>query len=145
MIAGAAVAPAVAGAVLLLAGMAALLVWVGYILHVGMLDAQDLADKTGFRWPHSALQWPELNLGAVVAQPESDRLVLVSARRPAHPAEATTLLLCVQSTNELRRLSSWCEAQASITARSTTGDCVEFRRRRTVERVLAWVVDESPA
>jgi hypothetical protein len=139
-VAAAPIAIGVAGAVVI----AVLGAWVAYMLHVGTLDARDLAEKTAFRRPRSALEWPELRLGAVVAQPERDDLVLVSARWPAHPSRASVLLLQLQGAGELRRLSRWCAAEAPITVRSAAGHYVELRRRRTVERVHALVVDESP-
>ena len=81
-------AVALAGIILLI-GRAA---WTARLVHVGNLDAQDLADKVAVSAPVSALDWPELHLNAVVAQPTEQAMVLLHVDWPAHPQRAATLL-----------------------------------------------------
>jgi hypothetical protein len=50
------------GAVVLL--VAAGLAWTAYLVHVGNLDAMELAGKAATPDPVSALDWPELHLRA---------------------------------------------------------------------------------
>jgi ligand-binding SRPBCC domain-containing protein len=62
-------AVALAGVVLLItAGLA----WTARLVHVGNLDAQDLADKVAMSAPVSALDWPELHLNAGLVRPGRD-------------------------------------------------------------------------
>jgi hypothetical protein len=75
--------------VLIAAGLA----WTARLVHIGNLDAHDLADKLSVPAPVSALDWPELHLNAVVAQPDEQPAVLLHADWPAHPQRAATLLL----------------------------------------------------
>jgi hypothetical protein len=117
--------------------------WTAYLVRVGMLDARDLAEKTAFRRPRSALEWPELRVDGVVAQPDEE-LVLVQVGWPARPSEASLLLLRLEAVGETGRLVKWCETRAPITTSATMGRSVEFRRRRTLERIQALVIGESP-
>jgi hypothetical protein len=57
-------AAALAGVIALIA---AGLAWTARLVHIGNLDAHDLADKLSVPTPVSALDWPELHLNAVVA------------------------------------------------------------------------------
>ena len=69
-------AAALAGVtVLIAAGLA----WTARLVYIGNLDAHDLADKLSVPAPVSALDWPELHLNAVVAQP----VVLLHVHWPA--------------------------------------------------------------
>jgi len=61
------------GLVFVVAGLA----WTARLVHIGNLDAQALADKTACPKPVSALDWPELRLRAVVAQPGEQPVVLL--------------------------------------------------------------------
>jgi hypothetical protein len=58
--------------------IAAGLVWTARLVHIGNLDAHDLADKLSVPAPVSALDWPELHLNAVVAQPYEQPVVLLT-------------------------------------------------------------------
>jgi hypothetical protein len=117
--------------------------WTAHLVHVGLLDARDLADKTAFSHPRSALQWPELHIGSVLAEPD-EALVLVRVAWPAHPTEMSLLLLRLAAAGEADRLARWCATQAPITTSRGSGMWVDFRRRRTGQRVHALVVAEYP-
>ncbi len=66
-------------ALVLAGGFTALSVWAGSQVHVGLLDARDLAEKT-FTWrPTLALDWPEMWI-IRVWQPDDDGLVLLKTR-----------------------------------------------------------------
>lgn len=56
---------AVAGACLFIA---AGLAWTARLVHIGAVDAQELADKLAAPEPVSAVDWPELRLRAAVPQ-----------------------------------------------------------------------------
>ena len=85
-------AAALAGVIVLIAaGLAA----TARLVHIGNLDAHDLADKLSVPAPVSALDWPELHLNAVVAQPDDQAAVLLHVDWPAHPQRAATLLLAL--------------------------------------------------
>ena len=106
-------AVALAGVTLLItAGLA----WTARLVHVGNLDAQDLADKVAMSAPVSALDWPELHLNAVVAQPNEQAMVLLHVDWPAHPQRAATLLLALDQDDRqsLLLLSQWCAGRASV-------------------------------
>ena len=116
--------------------------WTAHRVRVGLLDARDLAEKTAFRRPRSALQWPEIRIGNVVALPDEE-LVLVRVAWPSHPSEVSLLLLRLAHAGERQRLVSWCASQARVSTSCVTGMGFEFRRRGTVQRVHALVVSES--
>lgn len=69
------VVAAVAGACLFIA---AGLAWTARQVHIGTLDALELAGKLAVAEPVSALDWPELHLRALAVQPGA----LVAARYP---------------------------------------------------------------
>jgi len=115
--------------------------WAAHLIYVGLLDARDLAEKTAFRDARSALRWPELLIANVLTEPDEE-LVLVRVAWPAHPAEKSLLLLRPEAAEETWRLRRWCASQASVST-SEAGTCVEFRRRRSVERIHAHVVAET--
>ena len=117
--------------------------WTAYTVRVGLLDARDLVEKTAFGHPRSALQWPELRIGSVLAEPD-EALVLVRVAWPAHPNETSLLLLRLPAAGEAGRLVRWCATQAPVTTSRGTGMWVDFRRRRTGQRVHALVVGEYP-
>jgi len=117
--------------------------WTTHLIRVGLLDARDLVEKTAFGRPRSAMQWPELRLETVVVLPDED-MVLTEAVWPAHPSNASLLLLRVTDAAGKRRLVKWSASHASITTSTATDSWVELRRRRTVDRVRAEVVSEAP-
>jgi hypothetical protein len=137
-------AAALAGVVLLtVAG----LVWTARLVHVGNLDAQDLAEKVAAPAPVSALEWPELHLNAVVAQPEEQYLVLLHVDWPAHPQRTATLLLALDRDDRcsLPLLSQWCAGQASVSPARRGDAGLVLRRRQSLERVHAVLVAEDTA
>ncbi len=130
----------VIGATLFTAG----LVWIGYRFHVGTLDAEALAEKTAVPHPRSAVDWPELRVRSVLAQPDDEHCLLVSVSWPAWPDRTSILLLEVpRPTNDLDRLNHWCTSQASVTPLRGPEGSVELRRRHTLERVQAHVLAEA--
>jgi hypothetical protein len=137
------VAAALAGVVLFIA---AGLIWSARLVHIGNLDAQALAEKTGTPQPVSALDWPELRVQAVVTQPDEPPLVLLHVGWPAHPRQASTLLVALEHGDDrsLSVLSRWCSTRASISP-ARRGSQLELRRRQTLERVRAVLVAEDTA
>jgi hypothetical protein len=117
--------------------------WTVYLLRVGMLDARDLAAKTAIGHPRSALHWPELRLTSVLPDPE-EQVVVVGVTWPAHPSESSLLVLRPQAASETLQLLQWCATQACVTTNWATEPWIEFRRRRSLERVYAFVLGESP-
>ena len=111
---GVVTAAAVAGACLFIA---ASLAWTARLVHIGTLDALDLAAKLAVPVPVSALDWPELQVRAVVPQDVAGEqaLVLLLVEWPAHHEQAT-LLVDLDRTDEqsLPLLSQWCAARASV-------------------------------
>ena len=135
-------AVALAGVILLItAGLA----WTARLVHVGNLDAQDLADKVAMSAPVSALDWPELHLNAVVAQPNEEAMVLLHVDWPAHPQRAATLLLALDQDDRqsLLLLSQWCAGRASVSPARRDGAELVLRRRQSLERVYAVLVAED--
>lgn len=129
---------------LLSAGLA----WTARLVHVGNLDAQDLADKVAMPAPVSALDWPELHLNAVVAQPDEQSMVLLHVDWPAHPQRAaTTLLLALDRDDRqsLPLLSQWYASRASVSPARRDGAELVLRRRQSLERVHAVLVAEDTA
>jgi hypothetical protein len=127
--------------------MAAGLAWTARLVHIGNLDAQDLADKTCVPTPASALDWPELHLNAVVAQPDEQPVVLLYVDWPAHPERAATLLLALDRDDRrsLPLLSQWCADHASVSPARQDGAELTLRRRQSLERVHALLVAEDTA
>ena len=135
-------AVALAGIILLItAGLA----WTARLVHVGNLDAQDLADKVAVSAPVSALDWPELHLNAVVAQPTEQAMVLLHVDWQAHPQRAATLLLALDQDDRqsLLLLSQWCAGRASVSPARRDGAELVLRRRQSLERVHAVLVAED--
>ena len=136
------VAAALAGvSVFIVAGLA----WTARLVHIGNLDAQALADKLGSPSPTSALDWPELHVSAVVAQPDELPLVLLHVGWPAHPEREATLLVALDQNDRdaLSLLSQWCTGEASVSPVRGYGAELELRRRRSLERVRAVLVAED--
>ncbi|MFI5781837.1 hypothetical protein [Nocardia sp. NPDC051570] len=121
------------------------LVWIARLVHVGNLDAHELALKTAVPEPESALDWPDLHLKAVVAQP-GGRLVLVSVDWLAHPGQSATLLLALDEgdVRSLSLLSEWCAGHASVSPlRYPPPTRLVLRRRQSLERVHAQLLAED--
>ena len=138
------VAAALAGVgVFIVAGLA----WTARLVHIGNLDAHALAEKLDSPSPTSALDWPELHVSAVVAQPDEPPLVLLHVGWPAHPGREATLLLALDRADQdsLSLLSQWCAAEASVAPLRRDGAELELRRRRSLERVRAVLVAEDAA
>lgn len=136
------VAAAVGGVIVI---MAAGLVWTAArLIHVGDLDAQELADKVAISDPVSALDWPELRLQAVVEQPDEPPLVLLQVGWPAYPRRAATLLVALDTGDDrsLSLLSHWCSTRASVSP-TRHGVQIELRRRQSLERVHGVLVAEE--
>jgi hypothetical protein len=131
------------GAVVLL--IAAGLAWTAYRVHVGNLDALELASKVGVPDPASALDWPELHVRAIVPQPGEQPLVLLLVDWPAHPQRAATLLVALDRGDDrsVPLLSQWCATQASVSPTRQGGADLELRRRQSLERVHAVLVAED--
>ena len=135
-------AAALAGAlVFIVAGLA----WTARLVHVGNLDAQELAEKTAWPHPASALDWPELHLLGVVAEPDEQPLVLLHVDWPAHPRHEATLLVALggDDTASISLLSQWCAAAASISPVRRYGAELELRRRQSLERVHGILIAED--
>ena len=114
-------------------------------MHVGNLDAQALAEKAARPVPASALDWPELHVHAVVAQPDEQSLVLLHVGGPARPQQAATLLVALDRADRrsLSLLSQWCAAEASVSPVRRDGVELELRRRQSLERVHAVLIAED--
>jgi hypothetical protein len=137
------VAAALAGVIAVIAVIAAGLAWTARLVHIGNLDAHDLAVKVGTPVPVSAFDWPELHLNAVISQPDEESVVLLHVGWPAHPQRATTLLLALDGDEprSLLLLSEWCAGQASVSP-LREGAQVVLRRRQSLDRVHATLVAE---
>jgi hypothetical protein len=127
--------------------IAAGLAWTARLVHIGNLDAHELAGKLTVPQPVSALDWPELHLNAVVAQPDEQPLVLLHVDWPAHPLRTATLLLALDrhDRHSLPLLSQWCADNASVSPLRQDGAQLILRRRRSLERVYAALVAEDTA
>jgi hypothetical protein len=128
-----------------LAFIAAGLAWTARLVHIGNLDAHALAEKTATPSPTSALDWPELQLRDVVAEPGETPLVLLRVSWPAYPRREATLLVAVGhgDTRSLSLLSQWCAAAASISPVRKYGAELELRRRQSLECVHAVLLAED--
>ena len=127
--------------------LAAWLAWTARLVHIANLDAHDLADKLSVPAPVSALDWPELHLRAVVAQPGERPVVLLHVGWPEYPQRAATLLLALDRDDQhsLPLLSQWCAEQASVSPARRNGAQLTLRRRQTLQRVQAVLVAEDTA
>lgn len=129
----------------MLAFIAAGLAWTARLVHIGNLDAHALAEKTAAPSPASALDWPELRLRSVIAQPSGPPLVLLRVGWPAYPRREATLLVAVARGDKgsLSLLSEWCAASASISPVLRYGGELELRRRQSLECVHAVLIAED--
>jgi hypothetical protein len=127
--------------VFILAGLG----WTARLIHVGNLDAQALAEKAAAPPSVSALDWPELHLRCVVAQPDEPPLVLLYVDRPRHARQEATLLVALDRGDDrsLSLLSQWCARAASVSPVLRSGGEVELRRRQSLERVHAVLIAED--
>ena len=127
--------------VLIAAGLA----WTARLVHIGNLDAHDLAEKLSVPAPVSALDWPELHLNAVVAQPDEQPMVLLHVHWPAHPRRAATLLLALDGDDRhsLSLLSQWCADRVPVSSARQNGAELTLRRRQGLQRVHAVLVAED--
>ncbi len=120
--------------------VAAATAWTVYLLHVGLLDARDLSAKTTTSRPVSALDWPEIRIENVL-EPDNDGVVLMTTCWPAHVTRRRLMLLRLVEPEGISRLTRWHRAQAPVST-YRRARCVEFRRRHSIERVRAVVLDE---
>jgi hypothetical protein len=135
------IAIALVGVILFLA---AGLTWTARLLHISGLDAQALAEKVAFPEPASALEWPELQVRLVVAEPDDLSPVIVQVAWPAYPERVATLLVMLDD-DERRALSllrQWSVIGASV-APARKGAGLELRRRHSLERVHAVLIAED--
>lgn len=128
--------------------IAAGLIWTARLVHVGNLDAHALAEKVAVPHPASALDWPELHLRCVVAQPDEPPLVLLLVDWPRHPRQEATLLVALDHGDDrsLSLLSQWCAGAASLSPSRRSGGAdgeLELRRRQSLERVHAVLITED--
>jgi len=135
---------AVTLAVAIVSAAVAGLAWTARLLHVGNLDAQALAEKVAVPDPVSALDWPELQVRAIVPQPDDQPLVLLLVGWPAHPQREATLLVALDSGDHrsVPLLSQWCSTRASVSPARQQGAALELRRRQSLERVHGVLVAE---
>jgi hypothetical protein len=120
------------------------LIWTARQVHIGNLDALGLAEKVAVPDPASALDWPELRLRAVVAQPDDSETVLLKVEWPAHPDQESTLLLAVRdSAGALDLLERWTATRASVAPVRRGPMELELRRRRSLERVRGVLIAED--
>jgi len=121
------------------------LAWTARLVHIGNLDAQALADKTACPKPDSALDWPELRLHAVVAQPGEQPVILLHVGWPAHPQRQATLVVALDEAEQrsLSLLSQWCAGAASVSPTRGDGAELELRRRQSLDRVHAVLLAED--
>ena len=124
---------------------AAWLALAAYLVHLGNLDALALAEKVAVSEPDSALDWPDLHLRAVAAQPDDQSLVLLHVIWPAHPGQAAMLLVALDQGDRrsLPLLLRWCACHASVCPTRQPGTGLELRRRQSLETVHVLLVAED--
>ena len=137
---------AVALGVVIVLGTAAGLAWAARLVHVGNLDALALAAKVAVPDPVSALDWPELQVRAIVPQPDERPLVLLLVSWPAHRRREATLLVALDSGDHrsVGLLPQWCSTRASVAPTRQEGAALELRRRQSLERVHGVLIAENP-
>lgn len=120
-----------------------LLAWTARLMQAGSTGRSARAAK--IIMPASALDWPELQVRAVVPQPDEQSLILLLVGWPARQQKAATLLVAVDSDDHqsAQLLARWCETQASVSPTRCGGARLEFRRRQSLERVHAVLVAED--
>ena len=138
------VAAALAGLVVFVVAWLAL---AARLVHLGNLDALALAEKVAVPEPDSALDWPDLHLRAVVAQPDDQSLVLLHVIWPARPGQAAMLLVALDQGDRrsLPLLTRWCACHASVCPMRRPGAGLELRRGQSLGRVHALLVAEDTA
>jgi hypothetical protein len=135
--------------VIALAGMILFLVtagltWTGRLLRISSLDAQALAEKVAFPVPGSALEWPELQVQAVVPAPDELSTVILQVGWSAYPEQVAVLLVALDHDERraLSLLSQWSDARAAVAA-VRQGAELELRRRQSLDRVHAILLAED--
>jgi hypothetical protein len=120
------------------------LVWTARLVHVGSLDALELAEKVAVGDPASAIDWPELHLRSVVPQPGEPSLALLLVEWPAHRERTATLLVRLDGPDQqsVPLLLQWCEDRASVSP-VRRGALIELRRRQSLERVRGFLLAED--
>lgn len=115
------------------------------LVRLGTQDALALAEKAAVPEPESALDWPDMRLRAVVAEPDDESRVLLQVIWPAHPARASTLLVALDQGDprSLLLLSRWCADRVPVCPLRRSGAELEFRRRQSTERVHALLLAEN--
>jgi hypothetical protein len=138
---------AVTLAAVVLLSAAAGCAWSARLIRVGHLDAQALAGKLAVPDPVSALDWPELEVRAVIPQPDERPLVLLRVAWPARPQLEATLLIALAADDHrsVPLLSQWWMTGASVSPVRREGAALEFRRRQSLERVHAVLIAEDAA
>jgi hypothetical protein len=123
------------------------LAWTARLVHICDLDAHDLEAKLSVPAPVSALDWPELHLNAVVAQPDEQPMVLLHVDWPEYPQRVATLLLALDrdDRHSLPLLSRWCADQAPVSPSRQNSAELTLRRRQSLQRVHAVLVAEDTA
>lgn len=116
--------------------------WSARLVYIGNLDASALADKLAYPHPVCAAEWPELQVCAVVPQPDLPSLVLLQVSRPFYPEQAATMLVQFEGSQAAGLLSRWCATNASIAPRAY-GDHLELRRRQSLERLRGRLLAED--
>ncbi len=121
------------------------LAWTARLVHIGNLDAYELAEKTASPVPSSALEWPEMHVHAVVPNPEEQSVVLLHVGWPSHPDREATLVVALATDDgrSLALLSRWCAGEASISPVREDGAWLRLRRRQSLERVRAVLIAED--
>ena len=134
---------AIAGAVLLIvSGLRAAMRRV----HIGYLDAQALAEKLSVPYPVSALDWPELQVRAVVPEPGQPEVAVLLVGRPGYDEQAATMLVRFDAVDQpAELLSRWCADGASVAPSRRGGREFELRRRQSLERVSGSLLTEDSA
>ena len=124
--------------------LVAVLTWTARQLRISGLDAHALAEKLAFPEPASAFEWPELRVHSVVPQPDDLSPVILEVGWPAYPERVATLLVALDhdEARALSLLSQWSTAGAAVVT-LRQGAEVELRRRQSLERVHATLLDEG--
>jgi hypothetical protein len=117
------------------------------MVHIGNLDAVALAQKLATPYPSSAADWPELQIQAVVPQPDETTVVLLLVSRPRYDGQLATLVVQLDGAGQRSRsvqvLSGWCKAGCSLSPLRRSGAEIELRRRQSLERVRGRLLAED--
>ena len=120
------------------------LAWTARAFSIATRDALDLAAKLSVPQPHSAIDWPELQVDAVVPDPDDPLRMLLVGRWPAHPDSRSLLVLEVDAQPRARQLlTRWRDVRAPISPRLMDDGSVLFRRRRSSESIAVRLISEA--